>query len=93
MVWRFFIPSSRSFFNEIQTIKIKRDEISACRIMPSPLDCNLAPKHLNHHLQRDTTECLINVLPMAKISVSCNSLLHLLKVGLTIKINSELFKL
>ena len=54
---------------------------------------NLAPKHLNHHLQRDTTECLINVLPMAKNSVSCNSLLHLLKVGLTIKINSELLKL
>lgn len=50
---------------------------------------NLAPKHLNHHLQRDTTECLINVLPMEKISVSCNSLLHLLKVGLTIKKNSE----
>ena len=30
---------------------------------------------------------------MAKNSVSCNSLLHLLKVGLTIKINSELLKL
>ena len=52
----------------------------------------LAPKHLNHHLQRDTAECLINVLPMEKISVSCNSLLHLLKVGLTIRINFELLK-
>ena len=39
---------------------------------------NLAPKHLNHHLQRITTEMLHQCAPYGENSVSCSSLLHLL---------------
>ncbi|GMJ02844.1 DEFECTIVELY ORGANIZED TRIBUTARIES 3 [Hibiscus trionum] len=48
------------------------------------------PKHLAQKLQRITIESLINMLPTEKNSVSCNFLLHLLKLGLTMHINSAL---
>ncbi|KAK6229003.1 hypothetical protein SCA6_017954 [Theobroma cacao] len=50
---------------------------------------NLTPKHLAQKLQRITIESIIKMLPMEKNSVSCNFLLHLLKLGLTKQINSE----
>ncbi|KAF5453999.1 hypothetical protein F2P56_023700 [Juglans regia] len=53
----------------------------------------LTPKHMNKQLQRVTTECLIKLLPVEENSVSCNFLLHLLKVALTAKINSELLNM
>ncbi|XP_048225592.1 root phototropism protein 3 [Ricinus communis] len=48
------------------------------------------PKHLTHQLLRVTAESLIKVLPPEKNSVSCNFLLHLLKLGVMMRINSEL---
>jgi hypothetical protein len=54
---------------------------------------NLTPKHMTHQLQRVTTECLIKLLPVEENSVSCNFLLHLLKVALMVKINSELLNM
>ncbi|KAK8527006.1 hypothetical protein V6N12_054234 [Hibiscus sabdariffa] len=48
------------------------------------------PKHLAQKLQRITIESLINMLPTEKNSVSCNFLLTLLKLGLTMQINSAL---
>ena len=84
MVWRCFIPSGRSF-------------IIHWWLFQNTFGLNnLASKPLNHHLQRVTTECLISVLPLEKNSVSFNSLLHLLqllKVGLRLKINSELLNM
>ncbi|KAG7969123.1 hypothetical protein I3843_07G015200 [Carya illinoinensis] len=53
----------------------------------------LTPKHMTQQLQRVTTECLIKLLPVEENSVSCNFLLHLLKVALTAKINSELLNM
>lgn len=52
--------------------------------------CNMTPKSFTHRLRRVTTESLIRVLPEEENSVSCNFLLHLLKFGLMMKINSEL---
>ena len=46
----------------------------------------MAPKLLNKLLRRVTTECLINVLPVDENFIFCNFLLHLLKVGLRMKI-------
>lgn len=54
---------------------------------------NLTPKHMTHQLQRVTTECLIKLLPVEENSVSFNFLLHLLKVALMVKINSELLNM
>ncbi|XVE84791.1 hypothetical protein DITRI_Ditri17bG0040900 [Diplodiscus trichospermus] len=48
------------------------------------------PKHLTQKLQRITVESLINMLPAEKNSVSCNFLLHLLKLGLVMQINPEI---
>ncbi|XVF77826.1 hypothetical protein PTKIN_Ptkin14bG0078300 [Pterospermum kingtungense] len=48
------------------------------------------PEHLTQKLQRVTTESLVKMLPMEKNSVSCNFLLHLLKLGLVLQINSEM---
>lgn len=53
----------------------------------------LKPKNTAHQLQRVTTECLIRVLPRKENSVTCNFLLTLLKVGLTMKINSDLLNM
>ncbi|KAJ0079772.1 hypothetical protein Patl1_22691 [Pistacia atlantica] len=50
----------------------------------------MTPKSLTHRLRRVTTESLIRVLPEEKNSVSCNFLLHLLKLGLMMKIEGEL---
>ncbi|KAL5701757.1 hypothetical protein ACHQM5_027065 [Ranunculus cassubicifolius] len=48
-------------------------------------------KRLSHEeVQRDTFEKLIRVLPKEKDSVCINFLLHLLKVGIMLNINSEL---
>jgi len=46
------------------------------------------PKSLT--LNRISIECLINLLPTEENSVTCNFLLHLLKAGVMLKINSEL---
>ncbi|KAL9318510.1 hypothetical protein ACSQ67_015027 [Phaseolus vulgaris] len=46
------------------------------------------PKSLTLH--RISIECLINILPTEENSVTCNFLLHLLKAGVMLKINSEL---
>ena len=46
----------------------------------------MAPKFLNKLLQRVTTGCLINALPVEENLISCNFLLHLLKFGLRMKI-------
>lgn len=51
---------------------------------------NVTPKHLTHQLCRVTTESLIRILPEEENAVSCNFLLHLLKLGMMIKINAEL---
>lgn len=51
---------------------------------------NMTPKHLTHQLCRVTTESLIRVLPEEENAVTCNFLLHLLKLGLMMKINAEL---
>lgn len=48
------------------------------------------PKHLTQKLQRVTIESLIKMLPVEENSVSCNFLLHLLKFGLAIQINSDM---
>ncbi|KAK4851116.1 hypothetical protein QYF36_012528 [Acer negundo] len=53
---------------------------------------NITPKHLTRQLRRVTTESLIKILPEEENSVSCNFLLHLLKLGLLMKINGELSK-
>ncbi|KAH7574542.1 hypothetical protein JRO89_XS03G0309500 [Xanthoceras sorbifolium] len=53
---------------------------------------NITPKHLTRQLRRVTTESLIRILPEEEYSVPCNFLLHLLKLGLLMKINSELSK-
>lgn len=45
---------------------------------------------LTIRLQRVTLECLIRILPNEENSVSCNFLLHLFKIGLGMKIDSEL---
>ncbi|XP_059438890.1 root phototropism protein 3-like [Corylus avellana] len=54
---------------------------------------SLNPKHMTHQLQKVTTECLIKLLPVEENSVSFNFLLHLLKVALMVKINSELLNM
>ncbi|XP_022734723.1 root phototropism protein 3-like [Durio zibethinus] len=46
-------------------------------------------KHLTQKLQRITIESIIKILPMEKDSVSCNFLLHLLKLGLIMHIDSQ----
>ncbi|KAF5739846.1 hypothetical protein HS088_TW12G01057 [Tripterygium wilfordii] len=46
---------------------------------------------LSHQLIIVTTESLIRVFTDAENSVSCNFLLHLLKAGLMMNINYELF--
>lgn len=48
------------------------------------------PKPITLHLHRISIECLVNMLPTEENSVTCNFLLHLLKAGLMLKINSEL---
>ncbi|KAL3573522.1 hypothetical protein D5086_024135 [Populus alba] len=48
------------------------------------------PKHLTHHLLRVTTESLVRILPEEENSVSVNFLLHLLKLGIMMRISSEL---
>ncbi|EXC06572.1 Root phototropism protein 3 [Morus notabilis] len=50
------------------------------------------PKNMTHQLHRVTTECLIRVLPTEENSVTCNFLLHLLKAGLVMQINSALLE-
>ncbi|XP_065854381.1 root phototropism protein 3-like isoform X2 [Euphorbia lathyris] len=47
-------------------------------------------KHLTQQLLRVTAENLIKVLPEEKNSVSCNFLLHLLKLGMMMRISSQL---
>lgn len=51
---------------------------------------NVTPKQLTHQIRRVTTESLIRILPEEENAVSCNFLLHLLKLGLMMKINAEL---
>lgn len=51
---------------------------------------NVTPKQLTHQLRRVTTESLIRILPEEENAVSCNFLLHLLKLGLMMKINAAL---
>lgn len=53
----------------------------------------LKPKSMAHQLQSVTTECLIRALPIEENSVTCNFLLTLLKVGLIMKINSDLLNM
>ncbi|KAF3454447.1 hypothetical protein FNV43_RR04894 [Rhamnella rubrinervis] len=53
----------------------------------------LKPKNMAHQLQGFTIECLIRVLPTKENSVTCNFLLTLLKVGLIMKINSDLLNI
>ncbi|KAJ6359812.1 hypothetical protein OIU77_003922 [Salix suchowensis] len=48
------------------------------------------PKHLTHHLLRVTTESLIRILPEEENSISANFLLHLLKLGIMMRISCEL---
>jgi hypothetical protein len=48
------------------------------------------PKHLTHHLLRVTTESLVRILPEEENSVSANFLLHFLKLGIMMRISSEL---
>lgn len=50
----------------------------------------VTPKHITLQLGRVSTECLIRLLPTEENSVTCNFLLHLLKVGVMLKINPEL---
>ncbi|ONI04557.1 hypothetical protein PRUPE_6G328100 [Prunus persica] len=50
-------------------------------------------KHMTHQLLRVTAECLIKVLPTEENSVTCNFILHLLKLGFMTKINSELLSM
>lgn len=45
---------------------------------------------LTIRLHRVTLECLIRILPNEENSVSCNFLLHLLKIGVGMRIESEL---
>ncbi|KAL2468598.1 BTB/POZ domain-containing protein DOT3 [Forsythia ovata] len=51
---------------------------------------NLNQKDLTVQMHKVTTECLIKILPAERNSVSCNFLLHLLKVAHIMKIDSEL---
>jgi hypothetical protein len=48
------------------------------------------PKHLTHHLLRVTTESLVRILPEEENSASANFLLHFLKLGIMMRISSEL---
>ncbi|KDP23531.1 hypothetical protein JCGZ_23364 [Jatropha curcas] len=57
-----------------------------------PLGQLILPKKLTHQLLKVTAESLIKVLPEEKNSVSCNFLLHLLKLGMMIQISFELSK-
>ena len=50
----------------------------------------MTPKHISLQLDRVAIEFLIRILPTKENSVTCNFLLHLLKAGLVLKINSEL---
>ncbi|OIV90849.1 hypothetical protein TanjilG_15582 [Lupinus angustifolius] len=50
----------------------------------------VTPKHMTLQLRRVSIECLIRILPTEEHSVTCNFLLHLLKVGAMLKINPEL---
>ncbi|XP_050225927.1 root phototropism protein 3-like isoform X2 [Mercurialis annua] len=47
------------------------------------------PEHRTHRLLKVTAESLINVLPEETNSISCNFLLHLLKLGTMMRINVE----
>ncbi|KOM55022.1 hypothetical protein LR48_Vigan10g091400 [Vigna angularis] len=87
------------FIEVIQSIKrcgIKPELVSSCierwtRKWFSQVTLGLdkeTPKSLTLH--RISIECLINILPAEENSVTCNFLLHLLKVGVMLKINSEL---
>lgn len=51
---------------------------------------NIVQKHLTVQLHRVTIESLINLIPQEEKSVSFNFLLHLLKVGLVLKIEGEI---
>ncbi|KAK7277912.1 hypothetical protein RJT34_22931 [Clitoria ternatea] len=51
---------------------------------------NVTPIPITLQLHRISTECLIGTLPTEENSVTCNFLLHLLKVGVMLKINPEL---
>ncbi|XP_015875179.3 coleoptile phototropism protein 1 [Ziziphus jujuba] len=50
-------------------------------------------KNTTQKLQRVTIECLIRLLPTEENSVTCNFLLLLLKVGLVMKINSDILNM
>jgi len=87
------------FIEVIQSIKrcgIKPELVSSCiehwtRKWFSQIRLGLdkeTPKSLTLH--RISIECLINILPAEENSVTCNFLLHLLKAGVMLKINSEL---
>ncbi|XP_050383172.1 root phototropism protein 3-like [Argentina anserina] len=54
---------------------------------------SMTPKHMTHQYVRVTTECLIKVLPVEEKSVTCNFMLHLLKIGFVTKVNSDLLSL
>lgn len=54
---------------------------------------NLKPKNMAQQLQRVTIECMIKLLPAEENSATCNFLLLLLKVGLVMKINSDLLNM
>ncbi|XP_048432878.1 root phototropism protein 3-like [Pyrus x bretschneideri] len=53
----------------------------------------MTPKHMTHQFLRVTTECLVKVLPTEENSITCNFILHLLKLGFLTKINSELLNM
>ncbi|CAI8603403.1 unnamed protein product [Vicia faba] len=56
------------------------------------LDPNAKHEHATiqlTQLHKVSTECLIKMLPTEENSVSCNFLLHMLKVGMVLKINHE----
>ncbi|KAL6146616.1 hypothetical protein ACLB2K_057294 [Fragaria x ananassa] len=54
---------------------------------------SMIPKHMTHQYVRVTIECLIKVLPVEEKSVTCNFILHLLKIGFVTKVNSDLLSL
>ncbi|PRQ42139.1 putative SKP1/BTB/POZ domain, NPH3 domain-containing protein [Rosa chinensis] len=54
---------------------------------------SMTPKHMTRQYVRVTTECLIKILPAEEKSVTCNFILHLLKIGFVTKINSDLLNL
>lgn len=51
---------------------------------------NLNHKSLSIRLHRATAESIIRILPAEDNSISCNFLLHLLKVGLVLQVNTGL---